>query len=456
MEDTISAISTPAGKNGIGIIRISGPLSLDIADSIFKGKKGIKPSAFTNYSLRYGHICDQEKPIDEVLLSVMRKPCTYTCEDIVEINCHSGMASLKRILGLVLKKGARLAEPGEFTKRAFLNGRIDLIQAEAVCDIIESCTKESLNIAQRQLNGDASFRIKSARKHIVEAAAHLEAEINFPEEELSSPSMDLIESSLKKGANVIFEIIDSSEKGVVFREGVTCVICGRPNVGKSSLMNSMLRHDRVIVSPTSGTTRDTIEEVVNIGGIPIKLVDTAGVTEPADEITKAGIDRSMHCIFHADLVLLVLDGSRRITKEDLSFIDSLKEKKKLVLINKSDLPLCLTKRDVKKYINGSILLSVSAKDKTGLDKLEDSIYNTFIDQKRSPENITLSNSRHIESAKRAGVFLESAIAGISEKRPIELILIDIKDAADTLGAITGEVFTDDTLDAVFSRFCVGK
>jgi tRNA modification GTPase len=456
MDDTIAAISTPAGKNGIGIIRISGPLSIAIADSIFEGKKKIKPSDFNNYSLHYGHICDKNKHVDEVLVSVMRKPCTYTCEDIVEINCHSGMAPLKQVLSLVLKNGARLAEPGEFTKRAFLNGRIDLIQAEAVCDIIASCTKESLNIAQRQLNGEVSSRIKSARKDMVEAAAHLEADINFPEEELPVPGMDAVRKCLKKASGTLLKIIGSSEKGVIFREGATCVICGRPNVGKSSLMNSLLRHDRVIVSPKSGTTRDTIEEVINIKGIPLKVVDTAGIAEPEDEITKAGIDRSMQYIGHAELVLLVLDGSQNITKEDLSLMGSLREKKFLVLLNKSDLPAVLSRSDIKRHINGSDVLNISAKDKTGLDKLENAIYNTFIDGESSPENIVLSNSRQIESIKRAAAFLESAIKGIDEASPAEFTLIDIKDAADILGMITGEVFTDDTLDAIFSRFCIGK
>jgi tRNA modification GTPase len=456
MDDTIAAISTPAGKNGIGIIRISGPLSIAIADNIFEGKKKIKPSDFNNYSMHYGHICDKKKLVDEVLVSVMRKPYTYTCEDIVEINCHSGMAPLKQVLSLVLKNGARFAEPGEFTKRAFLNGRIDLIQAEAVCDIIASCTKESLNIAQRQLNGEASSKIRSARKDIVEAAAHLEADINFPEEELPAWGMDAVRKSLKKASGTLLKITGSSEKGVIFREGATCVICGRPNVGKSSLMNSLLRHDRVIVSPKSGTTRDTIEEVINIRGIPLRVVDTAGISEPEDEITKAGIDRSMQYIGQAELVLLVLDGSQNITKEDLSLIDSLKEKKFLVLLNKSDLPPLLSRRDIRRHVNGGGVLNISAKDKTGLDKLENAIYNIFIDGESSPENIVLSNSRHIESIKRAVVFLESAIKGIDEARPAEFTLIDIKDAADILGMITGEVFTDDTLDAIFSRFCIGK
>jgi len=456
MNDTIAAISTPPGENGIGIIRVSGPSSLDIADKIFRGKNPKLPSAFANYSLRYGHIHDENRVIDEVLLSVMHRPFTYTCEDIIEINCHSGMECLKQILNLVLEKGARLAEPGEFTKRAFLNGRIDLVQAEAVCDIIASRTKESLNISQRQLRGEASCKIRSARKDIIDAAACLEADINFPEEEIGASEISSVKKSLKKAAGVLFEIIDSSEKGAIFREGASCVICGRPNVGKSSLMNSLLRNDRVIVAPTAGTTRDTIEEVINIKGIPLKIIDTAGISESEDEITKASVSRSMQYIGEADLVLLVLDKSRKLTEEDLSLMDNLKEKRALVLLNKSDLPSRLIPKALKKYLNDNVVLSVSAKRKTGLDKLEDAIYNTFLNQKVSVGSILLSNSRHIESIRKASVFLQSAIEGIDEKRPVELTLIDIKDAADILGTITGEVFTDDILDKIFSRFCIGK
>jgi tRNA modification GTPase len=456
MEDTIAAISTPPGENGIGIIRISGSLSIGIADKIFMPKGSIKPSECSSYRLMYGHVYDKKKLIDEALLSVMRKPRTYTCEDIVEINCHSGMSVLRQVLGLVLSSGARLALPGEFTKRAFLNGRIDLIQAEAVCDIIASRTKESLSIAQRQLNGEVSFKIKSARKDIINAASHLEADINFPEEALSAASIGLVKKYLKKTAGTLFGIADSADKGVVFREGACCVICGRPNVGKSSLMNSLLRHDRVIVAPMAGTTRDTIEEVINIRGIPLRIVDTAGIYDSMDDIARAGIDRSMMHIDKADLILLVFDRSQPFSNEDVFLLDKIKGKNVIAVLNKADLSAKLHIDDLKKYVNSSLIVSVSAKERTGLDRLEDAVYNMFFSGSMSVENILLSNSRHLDSVRKALAFLQSAIAGIDEKRPSELVLIDIKDAADTLGSITGELFTEDMLDMIFSRFCVGK
>jgi tRNA modification GTPase len=456
MDDTIAAISTSPGESGIGIIRISGPSALDIADKIFKGKGPKRPSASAGYTLRYGHIHDKGRSIDEVLLSVMRRPFTYTREDIAEINCHGGMECLKQILSLVLKNGARAAGPGEFTKRAFLNGRIDLIQSEAVCDIIASRTKESLSIAQRQLKGEASGKIRSIRRDIIATSARLEADINFPEEGLPASRIYAVRRCLKKAAGAVSDIMYSSEKGVIFREGATCVICGRPNVGKSSLMNSLLRNDRVIVAPTAGTTRDTIEEVINIRGIPLRIVDTAGIAGSSDEITRASVNRSMQYINGAGLILLVLDKSRRLTREDTALIGNLKGKNVLLLLNKSDLPPRLTVSGLKKYLNGNTVLSISARRKTGLDKLEEAIYDAFCNGKVPVEGIILSNTRHIESMRKAAGLLLSAIRGIDEKRPVELMLIDLKDAADTLGSITGEVFTDDILDNIFSRFCIGK
>ena len=456
INDTIAAISTPLGENGIGIIRISGPLSLSIADNIFRGKNLKKPSEHRNYSLIYGHIHNNQRDIDEVLLSVMRKPFTYTREDTVEINCHSGTACLRQILDIVLHHGARLAEPGEFTKKAFLSGRIDLIQAEAVCDIIASKTKESLDIAQRQLKGGVSSRIKASRKKLIESASELEVRINFPEENLPDSGIAFTGLSLIETQKDLSEIIHSSYKGIIFREGVTAVICGRTNVGKSSLMNSLLRHDRVIVSPEAGTTRDTIEEVVNIKGIPLRIIDTAGIIQSKNNITKESVDRSIDYINKASLVLLVLDNSRPFEKEDLDIIDVVRHRKKLIVLNKSDLPGRLAASEIREHFHDNIILNISAKFKTGIDELEDAIYNIFFSDGIIADSICLSNSRHIQFLKQALGFLGSAVSGIEEKRPVELIVMDIKDAADALGAITGEVFTEDMLDAIFNKFCIGK
>jgi tRNA modification GTPase len=456
IDDTIAAISTPLGENGIGIIRISGPLSLSIADNIFRGKNLKKPSEHRNYSLIYGHIHNSQKDIDEVLLSVMRKPFTYTREDTVEINCHSGSACLSQILDIVLHNGARLAEPGEFTKKAFLSGRIDLIQAEAVCDIIASKTKESLDIAQRQLKGGISSRIKSSRKQLIESVSELEARMNFPEENLPDSGIAFLGPSLIEIQKDLSEIIDSSYKGIIFREGATAVICGKTNVGKSSLMNSLLRHDRVIVSPAAGTTRDTIEELVNIKGIPLRIIDTAGIIQSKNNITKESVSRSIDYIDKASLVLLVLDNSKAFAEEDLCIINTVRHKKKLIVLNKSDLPGQLSAGEIREHFHENIVLNISAKFKTGIDRLEDAIYNMFFSGGMTTDSICLSNARHIQSLKQALVFLDSAMKGICEKRPAELIVIDIKDAADALGMVTGEVFTEDMLDAIFNKFCIGK
>jgi tRNA modification GTPase len=456
INDTIAAISTPPGKNGIGIIRISGPMSLSIADNIFRAKNLKKASDCAHYTLHYGHIHFNNRNIDEVLVSVMRKPFTYTREDIIEINCHSGMACLQQILDIVLGAGARLAEPGEFTKRAFLNGRIDLVQAEAVCDIIGSLTRESLNIAQRQLEGALSYKIKSARKKLIGSAAELESGINFPDEGLEGLDMSFVRESLKGALVHLLDIVQSSDKGIIFREGATAVICGKTNVGKSSLMNSLLRNDRVIVSPAAGTTRDTIEETINIKGIPLKIADTAGIIQAADDITKQSVERSIQYIDKADLILLLLDQSQGLEEDDLSVIDCVKDKRLLVVLNKSDLPVKISIDEVKKYFCDDVVLRVSAKLGSGLDELEGAIYNILLNNEIDPGDIYLSNSRHIQAIKRALGFLESAMQGIDENRPDELILIDIKDAADILGAITGEIFTEDMLDTIFSKFCVGK
>ncbi len=456
INDTIAAISTPPGENGIGIVRMSGPLSIDIADKIFFAKNSKKPSAFKSHTLHYGHIAVNGKDIDEVLLAVMRNPATYTREDMVEINCHGGVVCLRQVLSLLLDLGARLADPGEFTRRAFLNGRIDLIQAEAVCGIIASRTDESLNIAQCQLKGGASQKIKLVRAGIIEIAARLEADINFPEEDLKPSETSSIRSSLAHIAEELSSIIDFAKKGAILREGITTVICGKPNVGKSSLMNSFLKHDRVIVAPLAGTTRDTIEEVVNVRGIPLKIVDTAGIIHAEDDIIKESVERSMRYMETADLVLLVLDSSDLLTEQDLSIIDIVKDKKVLVVVNKSDLPEALQIDEIKKHLHNKVIIRVSAKQKLGLEDLEKAIYDMFFSGKIIIGSILLSSSRQIEAAKKALVFVESAIGGIDEHRPEELLMIDIKDAAESLGLITGEVFTEEILNSIFSRFCVGK
>ncbi|MFH1868548.1 MAG: tRNA uridine-5-carboxymethylaminomethyl(34) synthesis GTPase MnmE, partial [Candidatus Omnitrophota bacterium] len=434
--DTIAAISTPPGENGIGIVRLSGPDSLRIADKIFRPKSGEKLSKAKTHSILYGYIFNESKKLDEALLTVMRAPRTYTREDIVEINCHGGIAVLKAVLDLVVSLGARISAPGEFTKRAFLNGRIDLVQAEAVLDIIRSRTEDSLNMAHRQLNGETSDQIRRIRSQLMDIMADIEADINFPDEQLNVSKTSSIGESLLSVKKELQRMLELSDKGIILREGITTVICGKPNVGKSTLMNRFLRHERVIVTPVPGTTRDTIEETVNVKGIPLKIVDTAGIMHAEDELTRESVERSKRYIESADLILLVLDSSDKLSKQDFDIIEIVGARKTLVVVNKTDLPEELQIDEIKKHLRDKKIIRISAKDRSGIEDLEDAIYDMFWSGKITSENILLSNSRHIEAMTRALKFTEDAIKGVDENRPWELLSIDVKDAAEALGIIT--------------------
>jgi len=454
IKDTIAAISTPPGENGIGIIRMSGPSALKIADEIFLSKD--KPSELGSHTLHYGHIGADGKKIDEALLAIMRKPRTYTREDVVEINCHSGIVTLKQILDLVVSHGARIAEPGEFTKRAFLNGRIDLVQAEAVLDIISSRTSDSLKIAERQLRGEVSARIKAIRSSLIDIISEIEADINFPDEGLAVSEPLSLKRSLCRAERELLNLIDSSDKGVILREGITTVICGKPNVGKSSLMNNFLRQDRVIVTPIPGTTRDAIEEMVDVKGIPLRIVDTAGIIHIEDEVTKESVERSKHYMRIADLILLVLDSSDKLNKQDIEIIDIVKDKKTLVVVNKTDLPEVLQIDEIKSHLHNKEIIKVSAKQRSGLETLENAIYNIFWSGDVTTDTISISNSRHLEALRKALNSTKGALKVADEGGDWEILSLNVKDAIEALGLITGEVFTDDLLDTIFSKFCVGK
>ncbi|NQT90030.1 MAG: tRNA uridine-5-carboxymethylaminomethyl(34) synthesis GTPase MnmE [Candidatus Omnitrophica bacterium] len=454
--DTIVALSTPPGENGIGIVRLSGPSTLEIVDKVFLPRNGARLSEFKSHTIHYGHIADNGRVIDEVLLMVMRAPKTYTREDIVEVNCHGGVVAVKEILDLFVCAGARIAEPGEFTKRAFMSGRIDLAQAEAVLDIITSRTSDGLKMAQRQLNGETSRMLKKIRSGLLDIIAEIEAFINFPDEDLDIDKTSSFEAALEGIKRDLSGIIDSSDKGLILREGITTVICGKPNVGKSSLMNSFLRQKRAIVTPVPGTTRDTIEEVINVDGIPLKIVDTAGIMHAEDELTRESVDRSRHYMQGADLILLVLDSSDKLNQQDLDIIDMVKDKKTLVVINKTDLPEVLQIDKIKSHLHDRKIIRVSAKEGMGLDDLKKAIYDIFWSGEVTAENILLSNSRHIEAARRAFEFVEKARRAAAERTPWEILAVDIKDGAQALGTITGEVFDEDLLDTIFSRFCIGK
>ncbi len=494
LKDTICAISTPAGEAGIGIVRLSGKKALSIADKIFMPKNGEKPSEMAGYTVHYGHIVRpssfvlrraqkytqqaagsrQHEVIDEVLLTIMRSPKSYTKEDVVEINAHGGITCLRKILDLAVSCGARPAQPGEFTKRAFLNGRIDLSQAEAVLDIITAKTEAALRAAKRQLDGELSESIKEIRRTILEIQANVEASLDFPDEELKIEEESALKAGLNKSILQLKKLLIDYQNGRVLRQGVTTVICGKPNVGKSTLMNRFLKQKRVIVTPIPGTTRDAIEEIVNVKGIPLKIVDTAGIIQNVeisrrsssgsryfrmhadDEISKEGILRSKKYMESADLLLLVLDSNNELSREDIDIIDAVKEKKILVVVNKTDLPERLRVDEVKKHLHNKKIIRISAKKDKNLDRLYDAISNMVWSGNVTASNQpVLTNIRHAQAIKEALKLLESARGSLNTTSG-ELIALELKEAINKLGLITGENFTEDLLDEIFSRFCIGK
>ena len=455
INDTIAAISTSIGEAGIGIARISGKDALKIADKFFTSKDGKKPSTFKTYTTHYGWVMDKNKMVDEVILTVMRAPKSYTKEDIVEINCHGGIVATRAVLDLVLANGCRLAEPGEFTKRAFLNGRIDLSQAEAVLDVIRAKTDSALKVGVEQLKGALSKEIIKIRKALLDILSVLEASIDFPEEEISVINFKGTTNKLADLNNELKSILDSSRRARVFREGIHAVICGRPNVGKSSLLNALLKQERSIVTPIPGTTRDTVEEIIDIKGIPVRIVDTAGILEPQDLIEKRAVERSKRSIGLADLVILLFDGSRRLTKDDEVLMHKLKKKTVIAIINKIDLKQKIQKDKI--LNNLKQVIEISAKKSKNINLLEDTIANlVYKGQVGSSEPLLVSNLRHIEALRSVQKLIAEAINSMDNKLPLEFIAQDIKEALLHLDDISGKRFSEDLLDRIFSEFCIGK
>jgi len=455
INDTIAAISTPIGEAGIGIVRISGKDALAVTQKIFASKDGKNPSNFKTYTTHYGWVAEKSEIIDEVILTVMRAPKSYTKEDVVEINCHSGIVALRRVLDLVLENGARLAEPGEFTKRAFLNGRIDLAQAEAVLDIIRAKTDSALKIGAQQLKGALSKQINRVRGILLDMLCVLEANIDFPEEEISTLDLEDIAGKLEHINKELETILDNSKTARIFREGIQVVICGKPNVGKSSLLNALLRQERSIVTPVAGTTRDTIEEVIDIRGIPIRIVDTAGIIEPRDLIEKKAVQRSRRQINLADLVILLFDGNRRLSKDDGVFARKLKKKSVIAVINKIDLKQKIEKDEILKRFK--YVIDISAKKFKNINLLEDTVANLVYNGKLNcPEPILVSNLRHIEAIKEAQKLVAEAVNSLDNKLSPEFVAQEIKDALAYLDDILGKRFSEDLLDKIFAEFCIGK
>ena len=457
--DTIAAISTAPGEGAIGIVRISGDLAISIASSIYQcGTKQLEEQK--THTIHYGHIIDSKsgEVYDEVMVSVLRAPKTFTREDIVEINCHGGIVAINRVLQLVLRMGARLAEPGEFTKRAFLNGRIDLSQAEAVMDLIRAKTDKSMQLAMRQLDGQLSNLIQNLRQEILNTLAQVEVNIDYPEyDDVEEMTLQLLREKTQQVLQGIRALLNTASQGKILRDGLKTAIVGRPNVGKSSLLNVLLREEKAIVTDIAGTTRDTIEEYVNVRGVPLQLIDTAGIRETDDVVEKIGVERSRKALKEADFVLLLLNQSETLQEEDIRLLETTKGMKRIILFNKTDLPSKLSTEDIAPYAQEEEIVTTSMLNKEGIDQLEEKIAGYFFQGQMNERDATyLSNTRHIALLEKAEQALVEVQNGIEMEMPVDLIQIDFTRAWDLLGEITGDSVQDELLTQLFSQFCLGK
>lgn len=454
--DTIAAIATSIGEGGISIIRVSGDKSIELVDSIFKGKNSRKLHDIKPYTMRYGHVVDKNgSKLDEVIISYMKGPKSFTAEDTIEINCHGGVVGTNRILQEMIRAGARMAEPGEFTKRAFLNGRIDLSEAEAVMDIIRAKTELSLKSALMQSEGAISREIKIIRNNLLSVIAHIEATVDYPEEDMEEITAEKVNEDVNDLIREIEILLSTADEGKILREGLSAVIVGKPNVGKSSLLNALVKEKKAIVSEVPGTTRDAIEEYINIEGIPIKIVDTAGIRETEDIVEKIGVEKSKEKIDEADLVILVLDLSVNLTQEDREIIEYIKDKKYIVLLNKSDLDDKIDKSELKN-LKSKYITNVSVKTGEGLNLFKDHIKDLFFNGEIKTEGIFVTNIRHKQALIRAKENLESSLNALEYTSAIDLASIDIRNAWMNLGEITGEALEEDIIHKIFSEFCLGK
>lgn len=455
--DTIAAISTPPGEGAISIVRMSGEEAVSISQKVFSGKDLTQAKSHT---INYGHIVDPKthEEIDEVMVSLMLAPKTFTREDVVEINCHGGIVATNRILQLLLVNGARLAEPGEFTKRAFLHGRIDLTQAESVMDLIRAKTDRSMKIALNQLDGNLSHLIDSLRKDILDVLAQVEVNIDYPEyDDVEEMTTKLLKEKAIEIKQRIEQLLKTASQGKIMREGLATALVGRPNVGKSSLLNHLLHEDKAIVTDVAGTTRDVIEEYVNVSGVPLKLIDTAGIRETDDKVEKIGVERSKKAIEQSDLVLLVLNAAESLTKEDLELIRLTNDKKRIIILNKTDLEEKLDRKELAEISENAPVYATSILKNEGVEALEEAISKLFFNGiENSQSTVMVTNARHIALLKKAQNSLDSVLEGISSGMPVDLVQIDMTEAWNLLGEITGESYEDELLDQLFSQFCLGK
>lgn len=465
LDDTITAIATPLGEGGLAVIRVSGPQAFAVADRCFApaGKASSQASAAPTHTIHFGHIMRDGRTVDEVLLSVMRAPRTFTREDVVEVTCHGGLLPAKAVLDTLLANGARLAEPGEFTRRAFLNGRIDLAQAEAVADLIHSRTELALHAANEQLAGKLSHRINDLRDQMLQTLAHVEAHIDFPDEDIAPDTKEQLLARLQRGVAFMDEFLRTANEGQILRRGIRAAIVGRPNAGKSSLLNQLLGHDRAIVSPIPGTTRDTIEETANIRGLSVVLTDTAGLREARDEIESEGIRRSHQSLRQAEFILHVLDASEPLTEEDQRYLTEFAGKKRILVRNKIDLPAGLhlpPPSPAAKASSGLPLppvVDVCCLTGVGIEALKDAIKALAWSGEIKAEMLqVMINSRHQDALNRARAGTLRAIEALRSNATLELVALDLRIAVNAVGEIVGKTTTEDLLDTIFSQFCIGK
>ena len=456
--DTITSISTPMGEGAIGIVRLSGPQAIEIGDILYKGKK--KLSEVETHTINYGHIIDPEtnETVEEVMVSVLRAPKTFTREDIIEINCHGGFLTINRILELTMTYGARMAEPGEYTKRAFLNGRIDLSQAEAVMDFIRSKTDRASKVAMNQIEGRLSDLIKKQRQSILEILAQVEVNIDYPEyDDVEDATTDFLLEQSKRIKEEINQLLETGAQGKIMREGLSTVIVGRPNVGKSSMLNNLIQDNKAIVTEVAGTTRDVLEEYVNVRGVPLRLVDTAGIRDTEDIVEKIGVERSRKALSEADLILFVLNNNEPLTEDDQTLFEVIKNEDVIVIINKTDLEQRLDVSELREMIGDMPLIQTSMLKQEGIDELEIQIKDLFFGGEVQNQDMTyVSNSRHISLLKQARQSIQDAIDAAESGIPMDMVQIDLTRTWEILGEIIGESASDELIDQLFSQFCLGK
>ncbi|MYL44439.1 tRNA uridine-5-carboxymethylaminomethyl(34) synthesis GTPase MnmE [Virgibacillus halodenitrificans] len=455
--DTITAISTPIGEGAIAIVRLSGPEAISITNQLYKGKD---LGEVDSHTIHYGKIIDPEteEVAEEVMVSVMRAPKTFTREDVVEINCHGGMVSVNRVLEIVLSKGARLAEPGEFTKRAFLHGRIDLSQAEAVMDLIRAKTDKAMSVALKQMDGRLSGLIQRLRQELLETVAHVEVNIDYPEyDDVEEMSHEMMRQKTKEVNREIVNLLEVAKQGKILREGLATAIIGRPNVGKSSLMNALVQENKAIVTEIPGTTRDIIEEYVNVRGVPLRLVDTAGIRETEDIVEKIGVERSRQVLKESDLILYVLNYNEALTDEDRKLFEAIQGLEYIVIINKTDLEQKLDLNEVRNLAENNPVVTTSLIEEEGINELEAAIAKTFFAGDIDTGDLTyVSNVRHIQLLKQAKQALEDAVNGLEMGMPLDIVQIDVTRTWEFLGEIIGDTASDSLIDQLFSQFCLGK